>query len=101
MGMLVETPELSCSTRAPHKAMPHFALRSRDGGIRTRDPLNPIQVRYRAALRPGSLSTTTSASHTGCEPKRSEGEQPHSGALPSCATSRIFHYHHVCQQHRV
>ena len=25
---------------------------SRDGGIRTRDPLNPIQVRYRAALRP-------------------------------------------------
>ena len=24
----------------------------RDGGIRTRDPLNPIQVRYRAALRP-------------------------------------------------
>jgi hypothetical protein len=26
----------------------------RDGGIRTRDPLNPIQVRYRAALRPGS-----------------------------------------------
>ena len=25
---------------------------SRDGGIRTRDPLNPIQVRYRTALRP-------------------------------------------------
>ena len=25
---------------------------SRDRGIRTRDPLNPIQVRYRAALRP-------------------------------------------------
>ena len=25
---------------------------NRDGGIRTRDPLNPIQVRYRAALRP-------------------------------------------------
>ena len=24
----------------------------RDGGIRTRDPLNPIQVRYRTALRP-------------------------------------------------
>jgi hypothetical protein len=27
-------------------------LHDRDGGIRTRDPLNPIQVRYRAALRP-------------------------------------------------
>jgi hypothetical protein len=27
-------------------------LYHRDGGIRTRDPLNPIQVRYRAALRP-------------------------------------------------
>ena len=27
-------------------------LHSRDGGIRTRDPLNPIQVRYRTALRP-------------------------------------------------
>src|SRR5688572_32004330 len=25
---------------------------NRDGGIRTRDPLNPIQVRYRTALRP-------------------------------------------------
>ena len=24
----------------------------RDGEIRTRDPLNPIQVRYQAALRP-------------------------------------------------
>ncbi len=29
-----------------------FSQRHRDGGIRTRDPLNPIQVRYRAALRP-------------------------------------------------
>ena len=27
-------------------------LHNRDGGIRTRDPLNPIQVRYRTALRP-------------------------------------------------
>ena len=26
----------------------------RDGGIRTRDPLNPIQVRYRTALRPAN-----------------------------------------------
>jgi hypothetical protein len=31
-----------------------FFFFSRDGGIRTRDPLNPIQVRYRAALRPVS-----------------------------------------------
>jgi hypothetical protein len=27
----------------------------RDGGIRTRDPLHPMQVRYQAALRPDSL----------------------------------------------
>ena len=31
----------------------------RDGGIRTRDPLNPIQVRYRAALRPVPQGHTT------------------------------------------
>jgi hypothetical protein len=29
-----------------------LSFNHRDGGIRTRDPLNPIQVRYRAALRP-------------------------------------------------
>jgi hypothetical protein len=29
-----------------------FDLIGRDGEIRTRDPLNPIQVRYQAALRP-------------------------------------------------
>ena len=27
-------------------------LFGRDGGIRTRDPLHPMQVRYQAALRP-------------------------------------------------
>ena len=27
----------------------------RDGGIRTRDPLHPMQVRYQAALRPELL----------------------------------------------
>ena len=32
-------------------------MTSRDGGIRTRDPLNPIQVRYRAALRPVAAYT--------------------------------------------
>jgi hypothetical protein len=30
----------------------HLDLIGRDGEIRTRDPLNPIQVRYQAALRP-------------------------------------------------
>ena len=29
-----------------------FLLFGRDGGIRTRDPLHPMQVRYQAALRP-------------------------------------------------
>ena len=28
------------------------AINGRDGGIRTRDPLHPMQVRYQAALRP-------------------------------------------------
>lgn len=41
-------------TKAPPrpKSLQGLRLPSRDGGIRTRDPLNPIQVRYRAALRP-------------------------------------------------
>ena len=30
-------------------------LLGRGGGIRTRDPLHPMQVRYQAALRPDSL----------------------------------------------
>ena len=34
-----------------HCSRPNF-LHSRDGRIRTGDPLNPIQVRYRAAPRP-------------------------------------------------
>ena len=29
-----------------------FFLYGRGGGIRTRDPLHPMQVRYQAALRP-------------------------------------------------
>ena len=42
----------------------------RDGEIRTRDPLNPIQVRYQAAPRPDSLlrrlpSITESRSDSG------------------------------------
>ena len=29
-----------------------FLVYGRGGGIRTRDPLHPMQVRYQAALRP-------------------------------------------------
>ncbi len=32
-----------------------IALLCRDGGIRTHDPLHPMQVRYRTAPRPESL----------------------------------------------
>ncbi len=40
--------EISDTTKYPNTGI----SKHRDGGIRTRDPLNPIQVRYRAALRP-------------------------------------------------
>jgi hypothetical protein len=36
--------------------------RGRDGGIRTRDPLNPIQVRYQAAPRPDRVTSTARGS---------------------------------------
>ena len=36
----------------PAKEPTGLTLYSRDGGIRTHDPFNPIEVRYRAALRP-------------------------------------------------
>ena len=32
-----------------------FPIFGRGGGIRTRDPLHPMQVRYQAALRPDKL----------------------------------------------
>ena len=32
--------------------MTSFWFSGRGGGIRTRDPLHPMQVRYQAALRP-------------------------------------------------
>ena len=41
---------------------------SRDGRIRTGDPLNPIQVRYRAAPRPVSPYVTTLYSYTAERP---------------------------------
>ena len=43
------------------KVMLNNILHNRDGGIRTRDPLNPIQVRYRTALRPVYRSSPISA----------------------------------------
>ena len=48
---------------------------NRDGGIRTRDPLNPIQVRYRAALRPVLTPQSPAA--------RTERESYTPGALPT------------------
>jgi hypothetical protein len=35
--------------------LPTASRSGRDGEIRTRDPLNPIQVRYQAALHPASV----------------------------------------------
>ena len=37
-----------------HRAICCAAQPRRDGEIRTRDPFNPIEVRYLAALRPGT-----------------------------------------------
>ena len=34
------------------KLLIFLLVSGRDGGIRTRDPLHPMQVRYQAALRP-------------------------------------------------
>ncbi len=34
------------------KAVSYSEFNGRGGGIRTRDPLHPMQVRYQAALRP-------------------------------------------------
>src|SRR5687768_9927932 len=78
-------------------------LHDRDGGIRTRDPLNPIQVRYRTALRPGNLTSYelrgVAGSRDPPDPSRSEAPArtaahaftrvtPTPFALPDCATSR-------------
>jgi hypothetical protein len=47
----------------------------RDGEIRTRDPLNPIQVRYQAALHPDRRR----AARTRIVPHRGQAEQRRSG----------------------
>ena len=36
-----------------------FLVYGRGGGIRTRDPLHPMQVRYQAALRPEKTQYTS------------------------------------------
>ena len=65
----------------------HDAFSGRDGGIRTRDPLHPMQVRYQAALRPvtadyrrqnGVIQTT------GCESTAT----PHAPAQSSALAPR-------------
>jgi hypothetical protein len=38
-----------------HQSLQTIEKIGRDGEIRTRDPLNPIQVRYQTAPRPGLL----------------------------------------------
>ncbi len=45
--------------------IPRRALQRRDGRIRTGDPLNPIQVRYRTAPRPETFSCFTSLTGRG------------------------------------
>jgi hypothetical protein len=51
VGYKAKTPP-TASRQDLAKLLKNKDLQSRDGGIRTRDPLNPIQVRYRTALRP-------------------------------------------------
>ena len=45
-------------------------MRGRDGGIRTRDPLHPMQVRYQAALHPEAQDYISEAD-------RAPAEVPH------------------------
>jgi hypothetical protein len=48
-----ESNELRQQTKRANQSIGPFSLLlGRDGGIRTRDPLHPMQVRYQAALRP-------------------------------------------------
>jgi hypothetical protein len=56
---------------------------SRDGGIRTRDPLTPSQVRYQAALRPGT--NRPSAGTTGVHTLAQSGHpKPSATGPPAC-----------------
>ena len=42
--MLARTPESLIAIRAPRYFLSYLHLQNRDGGIRTRDPLNPIRT---------------------------------------------------------
>src|SRR5437868_3025005 len=75
----------------------HGKQLSRDGGIRTRDPLNPIQVRYRTALRPVATLNPPAADRTRNLNRftlRYNGNSGFSGLAPrtfaSCANSHSF-----------
>lgn len=46
-------------------SLPLFPGFGRGGGIRTRDPLHPMQVRYQAALRPVRIGIICSLSKKG------------------------------------
>ena len=50
--------------------------RSRDGRIRTGDPLNPIQVRYRAAPRPETAAREYSRGQKRAQPRRGVRQCP-------------------------
>ena len=41
-----------------------FSIDGRRGGIRTRDPLHPMQVRYQAALHAEALNYSVNSPHT-------------------------------------
>ena len=51
MRNIVNTKKNSPAVEATKLLISNY-INGRDGGIRTRDPLHPMQVRYQAALRP-------------------------------------------------
>ena len=70
------------------------AFLSRDGGIRTRDPLNPIQVRYRAALRPvHSGPATLCSANLAAGPKYTRDVGDRGIRIPCYPDSRILTGH--------
>ncbi len=67
------------------------SLPNRDGGIRTRDPLNPIQVRYRTALRPAAFQSAEVL----------EPNLPSIRVQPSPRSQALFAQHRSVQRPRV
>ena len=51
-AMLIEKQASKNEKAVSDFSLTAFGTTGRDGGIRTRDPLHPMQVRYQAALRP-------------------------------------------------